>query len=491
MTLKNGFLRLNRFLGKASATGSSPRESSEATTCKNCGEAISRTRRCPACNHPTNYLPRWAMAGRERRLITRRRAIVSGVVLAASLFVFWLNYPFLPDYGVLLFHQPTTEVSSNSAPGSWTMAGGDTGQRKLIPAGAGLNALPAGRLKWSVPTGEGTRSGPVVADGRVYLGAYFRMLALDADSGEVAWSQSASGPIHTSPALAGDRLYAGYLDHHVRALDPDTGDILWEYRAGDIITSSPLVHDGILYFGAWDNRQYALDAATGEEIWIYEATEKIGSLSPVSDGIMAVPDKGGRIHLLNARTGQNRLVFRTPKSTIAPPVIAHDHVYFSAGGQLYAIDALEKEVPGQYQFKRVWAQLWLWQVPGVSRPAGQQGGRWRFSPDGADSSIVASPAVSNTRVYVGDLNGRLYAVDPLSGNELWSFQAEGGVYASPLVAGSTVYIATQHGYVYAIDGSEGRELWKLDLGKGVNEPLAFADGVLYIRTEDGSVHAVE
>lgn len=491
MTLKNGFLRLNRMLGKASATDASPGDTSEATTCQNCGASISRTRRCPACNHPTNYLPRWAQAGRDRRLITRKRLIVSGTMLAALLFIFWLNYPFLPNYRVLLFHQPTTEVSSGSAQGSWTMAGGDLAQRKLVPVATGVDPLPAGKLKWSVPTGEGTRSGPVVADGRVYLGAYFRMLALDADSGEIAWSQSASGPIQTSPALAGGRLYAGYLDHNLRALNPDTGDILWEYRAGDIITSSPLVHDGILYFGAWDDRQYALDAATGEEIWVYEATEKVGSLSPVSNGIMAVADKGGRIHLLNARTGQNRLVYRTPKSTIAPPVMAHDHVYFSAGGRLYAIDALAKEVPGQYQFKRVWAQLWLWQVPGVPRPAGQQGGRWRFSPDGSDSSIVAAPAVSNTRVYVGDLNGLLYAVDPLSGTELWRFQAQGGVQASPLVAGSTVYIATQGGHVYAIDGNAGRELWKLDIGQAVNEPLAFADGVLYVRTADGTLHAVE
>ena len=491
MTLKNGLLRLNRFLGKASAIAGSPKESAEAATCRNCGAAIYRTRRCPSCNHPTNYLPGWALSGRDRRLVTRRRVIVSGAILAALLFIFWLNYPFLPNYRILIFHQPTTEASSNSTLGSWTMAGGDLAQRKLVPTGPGLDSLPSGTLKWSVPTGEGTRSGPIVADGKVYVGAYFRMLALDAETGEVAWSQSSSGPIQTSAALAGNRLYAGYLDHRLRALSLDTGEVLWEYRAGDIITGSPLVHDGILYFGSWDNRQYALDAATGEEIWLYEATEKIGSLSPVSDGIMAVADKGGRIHLLNARTGQNRLVFRTPKSTIAPPVIAHDHVYFSAGGRLYAIDALEKEVPGQYQFKRVWAQLWLWQVPGVPRPAGQQGGRWRFSPDGADSSIVASPAVSNTKVYVGDLNGRLYAVDPLSGKELWRFQAEGGVYASPVVAGNTVFIATQHGKVYAVDGSTGRELWKLELGTAVNEPMAFAGGTLYIRTADGAVHAVE
>ena len=356
---------------------------------------------------------------------------------------------------------------------------------------AGSDALPAGQLKWSTPTGEGTRAGPIVADGRVYQGAYFKILALDAATGQVIWTRPTSGPVQGSLALAGENLYAGFLDHRLQALSPQSGELLWEYWAGDIITASPVVHQGIVYFGAWDSKQYALDAATGHVIWIYDATEKVGASGPVHEEVMAVPDKGGRIHLLNARTGQNRLVYRTPKSTNASPVIAHDHVYFAAGGRIYAIDANEKEVPGQYQFKRVWAQLWLWQVPGVPRPAGQQGGQWRFSPDGAESSIVASPAVSNTRLYVGDLQGRLYAVDPLSGLEQWRFQVQGGIYASPIVVGNTVYLATQEGHVYAVNGDSGEALWQLTLDSGVNEPLAFAEGVLYLRTTDGTLHAIE
>ena len=411
--------------------------------------------------------------------------------MAVLLFIVWLNYPFMPNYRILLFHQPTTEASSSSTIDRWSMAGGDLAQRKVVSSIGSSPSLPDGRVRWSVPTGEGTRAGPIVADGVVYQGAYFKIFALDSDTGEAIWSQPASGPVQTSLALAEGRLYAGFLDHRVRALEPETGEITWEFRTGDIITSSPVVHNGILYLGAWDNVQYALDAATGEVIWTYEATDKVSSQSPVADGIIAVADKGGRIHLLDARTGQNRLVYRTPRSTNAAPVIAHDHVYFAAGGRIYAIDAKAKEVPGQYQFKQVWAQFWLWQVPGVPRPAAQQGGLWRFSPDGADSTIVASPAVTDTSLYVGDLNGLLYAVNPVSGEEQWRFEAAGGIYASPLVVGDTVYIATQKGSVYAVDGQSGEELWQLTLDAGVNEPMAFADGVLYLRTSDGAVVAIE
>ena len=478
-------MRLNRILGRGTSPSADTRRAHADADSSLSAPDI------PEGNNPTFSLPGWALAGRDRRLITRKRLIIGGSVLAVLLFLFWLNYPFMPNYRILLFHRPTTEASSGATAGRWAMAGGDLAQRKVAHAAVGSESLPTGRVRWTVDTGEGTRAGPIVADGVVYQGAYFRILALDAETGDTVWSQPASGPVQGTLALAGGTLYAGFLDHHVRALDPGTGEMLWEFRTGDIITASPVVADGILYVGAWDNLQYALDAATGEVIWTYAATDKISSHAPLADGIMAVADKAGRINLLDARTGQNRLVYRTPRSTNAAPVIAHDRVYFAAGGRIYAIDATAKEVPGQYQFKRVWAQFWLWQVPGVPRPAGQQGGLWRFSPDGDDSTIVASPAVANTRLYVGDLDGRLYAVDPVSGREQWRFETEGGVYASPVGVRDVVYVATQAGYVYAVDAESGEELWHLTLDAAVNEPMAFAEGVLYLRTADGAVVAIE
>ena len=488
-------MRLNRFLGRGTVSSSPASQQAstgiEGSVCPRCGSSLEGSRRCPACNTFFVSLPRWAQSGRDRRLVTRRRLVIGGTVFAVFLFILWLNYPFLPNYRILLFNRPTSDLSSNSTANRWSMDGGDIAQRKTILAGVEVDELPAGRVKWSVPTGEGTRSGPVVADGEIYLGAYFKVLALDSETGEEIWSRSESGPVQGTLALAGGTLYAGYLDHRLRALDAETGDLVWEFRAGDIITAAPLVHEGIVYFGAWDSQQYALDAITGNVVWTYDASDKIGALSPIDDEIMAVADKGGRIHLLNARTGQNRLVYRTPKSALNSPVIAHDHVYFAAGGRLYAIDANEKEVPGQYQFKRVWAQFWLWQVPGVPRPAGQQGGKWRFSPNGADSSIVASPAVTNNRLYVGDLDGHLYSVDPLSGIEQWRFKAEGGIYASPVVVGDTIFIATQDGFVYAVDADLGEAKWELSLDSGVSEPMAFAEGTLFVRTADGNLHAIE
>ena len=461
-------------------------------TCPWCGnDQASALGRCQACNRLLFRAPRWALSGRDRRFFTRRRLIMAGIALLAAAFILWLNYPFLPNVRILLFNQPTTELSSNSLAGQWSMNGGDIAQSKVIRGADLPDQQPDGRTLWSVSLGSPSRSGPIVSDGRVYLGGHFKVSALEAATGAILWEQPTTGPVQGSLAAAGDRLFMGLLDHRLLALDAATGTTLWEFKAEDFITGAPVVHQGIVYFGSWDGNIYALDAATGAQIWTYAATESIGTHPALREGVLAIGDRNGRMHLINARTGQNRLVFRTPKSAHAAAVMAQDMVYFAAGGRLYAIDATEKEIPGQYQFKRVWAQFWLWQVPGVPRPAGQQGGRWRFSPDGADSSIVAAPAAANALLYVGDLQGRLYAVDALSGEERWQFQAQGGIYASPIVAGSQVYIATQEGQVYAVDRNTGQPLWELSFGSPINQPLALADGRLYFRTDDGRLHAIE
>jgi len=53
-------------------------------------------------------------------------------------------------------------------------------------------------------------------------------------------------------------------------------------------------------------------------------------------------------------------------------------------------------------------------------------------------------------VYVGSIDGGLYALDAKSGHELWSFKMGNAMVSSPLVADGAVYVASHDGYIYAI-----------------------------------------
>jgi outer membrane protein assembly factor BamB len=104
---------------------------------------------------------------------------------------------------------------------------------------------------------------------------------------------------------------------------------------------------------------------------------------------------------------------------------------------------------------------------------------------------VASPLLWNDTVLVASADGKLYAFDPSTGDELWNYSvsSSSGISSSPLVYANLVIVVSDDGTVTAVKQS-GTKAWSVDLGTSVSSAPALFDGTLYIGTEDGSVRAV-
>jgi eukaryotic-like serine/threonine-protein kinase len=454
-----------------------------AEVCPWCG-APGRTAwgTCLACDR--YYLVQgWVGAPRGRR---GAWWIAAGLGVVVVLFV-WLTHPFLPDSVTMVFKRPITQLSSDSPATQWAMWGRDLQQRRYV---ANAPYQLEGRRVWSVDLGAPTRSIPVIVDDVIYIGGHFQVLALDAHTGHRFWDMPTTGPVHTSPAVAGSTLYFGLQDWRVLALDRQTGTRLWEFRMQSPVAGSAAVAQGMVYIGAMDGVLYALDAATGKLIWQFKSEDQVLSPPAIAAGRLFLSSSDGSLYALNTRTGQSWLRFRTPERLQDAPVVANGLVYFPSGGQLYAVAADAREIPGQYQLQLVWAQLWVWQFP-VPRPPGQPGGRWRFSPTQLPRGIISAPAVAPDALYVGDTNGHLYARDALTGDALWQFKAGGAIMASPVIVGRRVYFGALDGVLYALDRAHGALLWKLGLDAPIHASPVFGSGHLYVRTQDGRLHCIE
>src|SRR5688572_5267710 len=111
-----------------------------------------------------------------------------------------------------------------------------------------LSRFPEAGLKvlWRTPV-KGGYSGPVVADGRVFVTDFApgqglrgteRVLALDEKTGRILWThewdadyrgviQNQTGPSAT-PTVDGDRLYVQGLVGALLCLNVKTGEIVWQ-----------------------------------------------------------------------------------------------------------------------------------------------------------------------------------------------------------------------------------------------------------------------
>ena len=444
----------------------------------------------PESESPSQALPDWAQEmPRRRRLLSRRNALLAVGALLLIGFVVWLNFPFIPD-PVILGRQPDATTASASSGASWTMAGRTLGQTRYVPDAV---AEPAGRLVWSTNTGPATLAAPIVHNGRIYLGAHFRIAALDAATGAELADLPTTGPIGNSLALADDgTLYYSMPDRRLVARNADTGAIRWEYELGDSTAGPVAVANGIVYAGALDGVTYAVNAATGQRIWQHESLSELRSPPALGDGNTLFAASADRsLYALDARTGQERARFRTPAQLAAAPVAANGLVYFVSGGQVYAMKGDALEFPGRYAVTRVWSQLWLWGFP-LPAPPAQPGDAWRFRPDaGRTEGIIAAPAVAEDGFYVGDLLGNLHAGDALTGEVRWIFAAEDGIVASPAVVGSLVVFGDKSGWLYGVNRDDGAERWRLRLPAGIRTDPVYAGGRLLVRTEDGALHSLE
>jgi outer membrane protein assembly factor BamB len=120
----------------------------------------------------------------------------------------------------------------------------------------------------------------------------------------------------------------------------------------------------------------------------------------------------------------------------------------------------------------------------------QDGGAREFFTE-ARNRWIATPLLTENRIFAPNANGSVYAFD-LSGDLLWEFETDAAIWATPVMNGSRIYIVSQDHKMYALNAATGDPVWELDLGSAaVNSPALDADGVLYIGTFGSRLLAID
>lgn len=152
---------------------------------------------------------------------------------------------------------------------------------------------------------------------------------------------------------------------------------------------------------------------------------------------------------------------------------------------------------------------------GVYDSPGPQSGaavQWAFKTGGP---IVGSPAVADGVVYIGSMDGYLYAIDQETGKEKWKFKSRMPIASSPAVADGLLYFVSSVGALGALDIATGKSKWVLpveyerkfeaknlhgypsaaqtipDAWDLFTSSPAVANGKVYFGSGDGNVYAAD
>lgn len=131
----------------------------------------------------------------------------------------------------------------------------DQGRKPDVQGTVYALELAGGEELWSRPLGESPRfdpvDAPVAGDDLVYVPCGVGpLVALDAETGEPAWTLDPPGGVQASPALADGTLYVGDLDGTFHALDATTGEELWTAEVGTFYGGSAVGRNGVFAIDA-------------------------------------------------------------------------------------------------------------------------------------------------------------------------------------------------------------------------------------------------
>ena len=183
-----------------------------------------------------------------------------------------------------------------------------------------------GRIIWRYATAGSTlrsagfgydrrsiQSSPAVGDGAVFVGSRDGSLyAVEANSGTLRWSVSANVFWYIgSPAFHDGLVFADNSDaRFVQALDARTGKEVWRFKNDTNFFSSPAVAGNAVYAGDFNGSFFALDERTGRKLWRVRTQDRILSSAAVAGRRAYVGSDDGAVYALNvAQRPLHRAVF--------------------------------------------------------------------------------------------------------------------------------------------------------------------------------------
>jgi len=262
---------------------------------------------------------------------------------------------------------------------------------------------------------------------------------------------------------------------------------LWEFPISSPIYSTPMVSDELIVFGSESGTLHAV-GKNGQARWRYQVSSSKIYSRPVTDGRLIFFGATNQTFYAVDMKGQLKWKFVTGERIKSDPALSESAVYISSyDGHVYALQTATGKK--------------LWQFPAADKaPQPEEGKEGKKTGEITEPALdpkpgafsYSAPVVKDGVLYVGNLDGYLYAIQTADGQLKWRFKAGGGITSSPAVAGGMVYFGSKDDHVYAVDTATGKKVvWKFKTGDDVLSSPKIIDSVLFIGSNDNNFYALD
>lgn len=371
------------------------------------------------------------------------------------------------------------------SPTDWPAPNYDSANTRTVPR----EAAPGRDLteRWTISRRQPSRGQPVVTNGSVFVvggfGNVYWLRSYDLLTGDEQWKRHVtSTPAHHALAAGGDSLFVPEFSDGDSTVSTALATADGSQRWTALVTGSsltPALGSGLLLFQE-DSDVVAIDAHTGDECWRADVGDRVRSSAATAGGL-AIVNAGtdGRIVALDVRTGEQRWErdvseqFHPDEENIndavrARIVLGSEYAFVHTyGGRLLALDLASGDTE--------WVET-------SSDPDPTMKDGKTYAPAALEPVAFTEGALLALETYATDDPDVLYALDPDSGDDQWTYDPGETYLESPTVAGNTVYLTSPNA-LHLLDLTSGDSTGAYDVN-GRSHYVTVADGVCLVTTSE-------
>lgn len=270
---------------------------------------------------------------------------------------------------------------------------------------------------------------------RLYVSTgYGQVLALDPATGKVIWKAPAGAPVRSGPTVADGRVFVVTVENELVALATDDGRRLWSHNgipetAGLVGSSSPAVEGEVVVVGYSSGELFALTVENGRVLWSDNlaggsAVDAVSALAdirgrPVIDnGKVFAASHSGRMVAIDLRTGERN--WEQDIGSSRGPWVAGDYVYIlSTDNELVCLTRNDGKV------------RWVQRLPS-----------YQNEKDKEDPIEWVGPILGGNRLILLSSDGWALSVSPYTGEPHGREEMPAGAFVDPVIANNTLYVLT-------------------------------------------------
>lgn len=114
---------------------------------------------------------------------------------------------------------------------------------------------------------------------------------------------------------------------------------------------------------------------------------------------------------------------------------------------------------------------------------------WKFAVPG--TAFDSTPAIVDGVVYLGDMDGRLYALDLATGEKRWEVKFEDGFLAGTAVKDGALYVGDMAGRFYCLDAKTGKSRWGFSTQAEIDSSANFYKDRVIVGSQDSTLYCLQ